>query len=54
MDRSKKKSRFQREHETYCKAAKYVNDDRRMKEPLSREFLRTPYGLEVKKNDAQY
>lgn len=42
----RKKSTFERQHETYCKAAKYVNESRGKK--LSRAFTRKPYALAVK------
>lgn len=42
-----KKSSFMRAQENYLRAAKYVNEAKRDKTPLSREFLRVPYGLEV-------
>lgn len=48
MDRKNKPSSFMREHETYTRAAKFVNHDRRFKVPLSREFQRKPYGLAIK------
>lgn len=41
------KSAFERQRESYLRAGSYINHARKNKTPLSREFLRTPYGLEV-------
>lgn len=46
MKKNNSRNKFIREHETYCRAAKFVNDDRG--KPLSKEFLRRPFGLKVK------
>lgn len=47
-DKNRKRS-FVRQHESYCRAAKLVNDSKKQRQGLSAEFLRVPYGLTVKK-----
>lgn len=44
-----RKSASKRQMESFYRASRYVTDAKAQKTPLSREFLRKPYGLEVKK-----
>lgn len=51
MPKERRKSNFEKEQARFIATGKWMAEDWKKKKKLTREFLRTPYGLEVKKND---